>query len=143
MGRTSTTSFQATRPETLTQRIAHDLFHRGVARVDALLDLHSNSIGAVCYSLVRPGDSGTAWDAQWELADAFGISVAVRPVERRAPAGGGTLHTAALHAGRPALTVELSGGFIYEEPSIRAGVSGVLNVMKHLGMLDGAPEPQT
>ena len=143
MGRTSTTSFQATRPETLTQRIAHDLFHQGVARVDALLDLHSNSIGAVCYSLVRPGDSGTAWDAQWELADAFGISVAVRPVERRAPAGGGTLHTAALHAGTPALTVELSGGFIYEEPSIRAGVSGVLNVMKHLGMLDGAPEPQT
>ena len=131
---------------TLTERIAYDLFHQGVAKVDAVLDLHSNSIGAVCFTIVRTGGSGKAWDAQWELADAFGISVAVGPVGQLGLGGtpsSGTLHDAAIGAGKPALTVELSGGFMWEEHSVRAGVTGVLNVMKHLGMLDGAPEPQT
>ena len=58
---------------TLTERIAYDLFHQGIAKVDAVLDLHSNSMGAVCFTIVRTGGSGKAWDAQWELADAFGI----------------------------------------------------------------------
>ena len=125
---------------TLTQRIAHDLFHQGVARADAVVDIHSNAIGAVSFNIVRTGGSGRAWDDQWKLADAFGISVSVGPVGQLGLAG--TLQDAAINAGKPALTVELSGGYVWEEPSVRAGVRGVLNVMKALGMLDGAPEPQ-
>src|SRR5579875_2646809 len=126
---------------TLTQRVAHDLFHQGVARSDAVLDIHSNAIGAVCFNIVRTGGSGPAWDGQWTLANAFGISVSVGPVGQLGLAG--TLQDAAIQAGKPALTVELSGGYVWEEPSVRAGLLGVLNVMKALGMLDGAPEPQT
>lgn len=126
---------------TLTQRIAYDLFHQGVARADAVLDIHSNAIGAVNFNIVRSGGSGPAWEGQWTLADAFGISVSVGPVGQLGLAG--TLQDAAIQAGKPALTIELSGGFVWEEPSVRAGVTGVLNVMKALGMLDGAPEAQT
>ncbi|HYM68113.1 MAG TPA: succinylglutamate desuccinylase/aspartoacylase family protein [bacterium] len=126
---------------TITQRIAYDLFHQGVARADAVIDIHSNAIGAVSFNIVRTGGSGPAWDAQWTLADAFGISVAVGPVGQLGLAG--TLQDAAIERGKPALTVELSGGYVWEEPSVRAGVTGVLNVMKALRMLDGAPEPQT
>jgi predicted deacylase len=126
---------------TLTQRIAYDLFHQGVMRADVVLDIHSNAIGAVSFNIVRTGGSGKAWDAQWDLAEAFGISVSVGPVGQLGLTG--TLQDAAIDAGRPALTIELSGGYVWEEPSVRAGVTGVLNVMKHLKMLDGAAEPQT
>jgi len=126
---------------TLSERIAYDLFHEGVLRADVILDIHSNAIGAVSFSIVRTGGTGPAWDAQWKIADAFGLSVSVGPVGQLGLSG--TLTDAALNAGKPALTVELSGGYTWEEPSVRAGLTGVLNVMKSLGMLDGSPEPQT
>lgn len=130
----------------LTERIAYDLFHQGAGKAGVVLDIHSNSLGAVCFSIVRTGGRGRAWDEQWEIADAFGISVAVGPIGQLSfdgtPTAGG-LHDVSLAAGKPALTVELSGGFMWEESSVRAGVSGVLNVMKHLGMVDGPREPQT
>lgn len=126
---------------TLTQRIAYDLFHEGVMRADVVLDIHSNAIGAVCFNIVRTGGSGKAWEAQWDLAEAFGISISVGPVGQLGLSG--TLQDAAIDAGKPSLTIELSGGYVYEEPSVRAGVIGVLNVMRSLKMLDDAPEPQT
>ncbi len=126
---------------TLTQRIAYDLFHQGIAKADVVLDIHSNAIGAVSFNIVRTGREGKAWDAQWGLAEAFGISISVGPVGHLGLSG--TLQDAAIEAGKPALTVELSGGYVWEEPSVRAGVTGVLNVMKSLEMLDGPPEPQT
>ncbi|MBI3997793.1 MAG: succinylglutamate desuccinylase/aspartoacylase family protein, partial [Armatimonadetes bacterium] len=74
-----------------------------------------------------------------------GITITVGQVGQVALGGvmAGLLQEAALDAGKPALTVELSGGYYWEESSVRAGVTGVLNVMKFLQMLDGSPEPQT
>ncbi|HET7263869.1 MAG TPA: succinylglutamate desuccinylase/aspartoacylase family protein [bacterium] len=126
---------------TLTERIAYDLFHKGVAAADVVLDIHSNAIGAVSFNIVRVGGSGPAWDSQWDLAEAFGITVAVGRLGQTGLSG--MLQDAALDAGKPALTVELSGGYVWEEPSVRAGVTGVMNVLRHLKMLDGPAEPQT
>lgn len=125
---------------TLTQRLAYDLFHAGIARSDVVLDIHSNAPGAVSFNIVRAGGSGQAWDAQWGLAEAFGITIAVGRIGQTGLSG--MLQDAALDAGKPALTVELSGGYFWEEPSVRAGVTGVLNVMKFLGMLEGSREAQ-
>lgn len=125
---------------TLTERIAHDLFHQGVARADVVLDIHSNAIGAISFNIVRTGGSGKAWDAQWDLAETFGITIAVGRIGQTGLSG--MLQDAALDAGKPALTVELSGGYVWEEPSVRAGVTGVLNVMRSLKMIDGPTEPQ-
>lgn len=133
--------FPGNRGGTLTERIAYDLFHQGVAAADVVLDIHSNAIGAVTFNIVRVGGSGSAWDAQWDLAEAFGITVAVGRLGQTGLSG--MLQDAALDAGKPALTIELSGGYVWEEPSVRAGVTGVLNVMRHLKMVDGAIEPQT
>lgn len=133
--------FPGNRHGTLTERIAHDLFHQGIAAADVVLDIHSNAIGAVSFNIVRSGGSGKAWDAQWDLAEAFGITVAVGRIGQTGLSG--MLQDAALDAGKPALTVELSGGYVWEEPSVRAGVTGVLNVMRSLKMIDGPIEPQT
>ena len=133
--------FPGNRKGTLTERIAYDLFHEGILRADAVVDIHSNAIGAVNFTIVRTARTGPPWDAQWKLADAFGLTVACGPVGELGLSG--TLTDAALDAGKPALTIELSGGYTWEEPSVRAGLTGVLNVMKTLGMLGGAPEPQS
>jgi predicted deacylase len=133
--------FPGNREGTLSERIAYDLFHHGVAAADVVLDIHSNAIGAVSFNIVRAGGSGPAWDAQWDLAEAFGITIAVG---RRGQTGlSGMLQDAAIDAGKPALTIELSGGYVWEEPSVRAGVTGILNVMRSLKMIDGPIEPQT
>ena len=124
-----------------TERIAYDLFNKGVARADVVLDIHSNAIGAVSFNIVRSGGSGKAWDSQWDLAEAFGITIAVGQMGQTGLSG--MLQDAALAAGKPALTVELSGGYVWEEPSVRAGLTGVLNVMRFLKMIDGPMEPQT
>ncbi|MBI4278097.1 MAG: succinylglutamate desuccinylase/aspartoacylase family protein, partial [Armatimonadetes bacterium] len=105
----------------LTQRLAHDLFHQGLARADAVLDIHSNAPSAVSFNIVRSGGKGPQWEAQFALAEVFGISIAVSPVGEAAIRGG-TLHDAVVAAGKPALTVELSGAHFWEEPSVRAGV---------------------
>jgi predicted deacylase len=49
----------------------------------------------------------------------------------------GTLETAFVKAGIPAITVELGGPRIFDAPKIRAGVEGARNVMAHYGMTDG------
>jgi predicted deacylase len=126
---------------TLTERIAYDLFNSGVAAADVVLDIHSNAIGAVSFNIVRAGGSGPAWDAQWDLAEAFRITIAVVQIGQTGLSG--MLQDAALAAGKPSLTIELSGGYVWEEPSVRTGVTGVLNVMKFFKMLDGPKEPQT
>jgi hypothetical protein len=125
----------------LTERLAHDLFKEGIERADAVFDFHSNAIGAISFTLVRSGLEGPAWDAQMPLARAFGFPIAISEVGD----GGlsGMLQDAALGAGIPALTAEFSGQYVWEEASVRAGVTGTLNAMKHLDMLDGEIEPQT
>lgn len=129
----------------LTERLAYVLFHEGVMKADVVLDYHSGSAGMVNFNIVRSGGQGRAWEAQWPLARAFGITIAVGEVGRLGPDSPqvGMLQDAALAAGKPALTVELSGGYAVEENSVRAGVTGTLNVMKYLGMIDGEIKPQT
>lgn len=125
----------------VTERLAYDLFHQGVSKADVVLDLHSIAAEGVSFNIVKQGGQGPAWDEQWPLAHAFGLPVAVF---RSAQVGiAGMLQDAALTAGKPALTVEISGIYIWEEVSVRAGVIGVLNVMKYLDMIDGDIQPQT
>lgn len=129
----------------LTERFAHVLFNEGVMKADVVLDFHSGSAGMVNFNIVRSGGEGPAWDAQWPLARAFGITIAVGELGRHGPDSPqvGMLQDAALAAGKPALTVELSGGNAMEENSVHAGVIGTLNVMKHLGMIEGEIDAQT
>lgn len=125
----------------VTERLAYDLFHEGVAKADAVLDFHANAIGALDFTIVRSGGEGPVWDGQWPLARAFGFPIAVAEVGHAGLTG--MLQDAAIGAGIPALTPEFSGQYIWGEASVRAGVTGTLNVMKQMGMLEGEIEPQT
>jgi len=47
-----------------------------------------------------------------------------------------------LAQGKPTLIVELTPNYDLMPPIIAGGVKGVLNVLRHLKMVDGEPEPQ-
>jgi predicted deacylase len=49
----------------------------------------------------------------------------------------GTLETAFVAAGIPALTLEIGEGRRFELPKIALAVEGSLNVLKHYGLIDG------
>jgi len=92
-----------------------------------LVDLHAGgTLPIVDYSIsLRDVD----------MALAFGQRV-IRQVEGYA----GTMGALAASRGKSSLVAELGGGYALDAQYIEMGVRGVLNVMRHLGMLDGRPE---
>jgi hypothetical protein len=112
---------------TLSEQIAHVICGRMLDGCDCVIDLHSGgNLATVDYVYLGDDDA---------LAKVFGCEVLY---SGDAPAGSLAAH--ASRCGTRALIVELGGGQQRNEHFVRKGVRGVRNVMKHLGMLDGAPE---
>ena len=123
---------------TLTERIARVLSDQVIAGSDGLIDIHS---GGVAYTI--PTLAGyTASDAPLHqanraLAEAFGAPVLwAHP----APIPPGRSLSAADALGVPCMYTEAPGGGRVTDETLACFVRGVFNVMRHLGMLEGAPE---
>lgn len=116
-----------------TERLAHTLFTEGIARSDVVIDLHSNIHPAVDFILVRGGSP--AADRSRELAELFGWTLVLSLLEQEASMTG-TLMDAALAAGIPAMTLELTPQRELHEDSIASACNGIFNVMRALEMLD-------
>jgi hypothetical protein len=117
----------------LTSRLAHALFAEVVARSDYGIDLHTAAGERCNYPQVR---ADLDHPASGELARAFGCPLLVH--------GSGpdrSLRRAASAAGVPTVVFEAGSPRRFERPFIEIGKRGVLNVMRHLGMLPGEPEP--
>jgi len=108
-------------------RLAHAIMAELTARADYLIDLHSNVVPALAFTIVKPTASAEVEAASRRLAEAFGLTT----IEMR------------LALGKPGVTIELIGTRTLEPASIEAGVRGTLNVLRTLGMLAGEREPQT
>ena len=98
--------------------------------VDVLVDLHSGTDRpTVDYSYIFNDEA---------LARATGSKILYRPAnEGRAYTG--TSAVTLLDRKVPVTVIELGGGVIDQAPYARRGVDALLNIMRHLGMLDGAP----
>lgn len=106
------------------------LWHRlFVPNVEAVLDYHTITTGSA-FTLFLFAD--LRQPAVRQMAELF-------PVEhiKDDPGLGGTLETAFLEAGIPALTIEIGEGRRFEPEKIALAVEGSLNVLKHYGMVDG------
>ncbi len=125
----------------LTHRLAYQVLHTGVEHADFIIDYHANPTPAIMFAIVRnqPPDVGAKAMA---MANAYGITTIQLKLENE-PHRSGTLSDAAHAIGKPSITIELLAWRRMLEDSVRSGVRGTLNVMKHLGMLDGEIEPQT
>jgi predicted deacylase len=114
----------------ITQRQAWLVWNRLFKNnVDVVLDFHTAATGAD-FTLFIFADFRTP--ELRRLAELF-------PVEqiKSDPGYSGTLETAFVEAGIPAITIEVGGPRVFNPPKIRACVEGVRNVLVHYGLRDG------
>jgi predicted deacylase len=108
----------------LPARLAHALQTQFLDEVTHLVDLHAGGTFPIVDYTISLHDLDTAL--------AFG-----QRVVRRVAGYAGTLGALAAAQGKPAVVAELGGGYVRDGDYVALGVRGVLNVMRHLGMLEG------
>lgn len=132
--------------ETLTHRMVAAITRYGLDHADYVIDFHCNSRDSILFNFMRVADSDASRKGL-ELSHVFGFTTVISEAKQHGfgfeERLGGLLADVALAAGKPTLTVELTPTHNWEQPVLAGGVRGVLNVLKHLGMLQGEPEPQT
>ena len=131
--------------ETLTNRCVAAITKHAVGQAQYVLDLHCNARDSILFNFVRWNDTPTGRDSV-ALSKAFGFTTVISEAKRHGfgfeERLGGLLADMALAEGKPTLTVELTPNYEWDTRIIEGGVRGVLNVLRHLKMLDGELEPQ-
>ena len=110
-------------------RLAHIFLNEVVLRCDFGIDLHSAAIHRINLPQVRvsPGDPVTN-----EMALAFGA-----PIVLTSPLRDGSLRAVAASRGTSVLLYEAGEGLRFDEMAVRAGLAGILRVMRAKDMLPG------
>lgn len=123
---------------TVTERIAFALTEQLFRHADFVVDLHSGGVAADIPTLVGYlHDDGELGQQSRAAAEAFGAPVLWgHPM----PIPDGRSISAASALGVPWLYTEAAGGGYARPDDVACYRRGVLNVMRHLGMLVGAPE---
>ncbi|MDQ7843793.1 MAG: succinylglutamate desuccinylase/aspartoacylase family protein [Armatimonadota bacterium] len=124
------------------------LSHRLAAQIarlaepcDACIDFHANPTPAMQFSIVKHSGDEALWERSLALARAFGITtIQMIPTHERHRTG--TFTDYVQERGKPCLVLELIAWRRMDPRSIETGVRGTLNVLRHLGMLEGEIEPQ-
>jgi predicted deacylase len=122
-------SFPGSAQGSLASRLA-DLFMREiVARSDTGIDIHSAAIHRTNLPQIRVSPTKPETMA---LAEAFGAPLIVTARIRE-----GSLRQAAAGKGVDVLLYEAGEGLRFDELAVRIGVTGILRVMRQLGMIGG------
>ena len=143
-----------TRPPRVQELIDERIYDQFADSADALIDLHTASVGSVPFNIRdrvlydEDGDGRTEAEAHdladelERLAEAFGLPI-VNEYEADEYVGQNlqrsTAGAALNNAGIPAFTPELGGHGVVEEDTRAAAVAGIYRVMVELDMLDSVP----
>lgn len=121
-------SFPGSQKGSLAGRIAHLFLTEIVAKCEMGIDLHTGAIHRSNLPQIRANldDQKTL-----EMAEAFGL-----PVLLNADTRPGSLRQSAADMGARVLLYEAGEALRYDEFSIRAGVKGIINVMREIGMMN-------
>ncbi|NIN52617.1 MAG: hypothetical protein GTN80_05570 [Nitrososphaeria archaeon] len=124
------------------EMMVHRLYNDVISRADYVIDMHQPTTGAKYVPIAFTSLSGNkdTVEKSEDLARAFGTDFVVK-TSRGGYAKKGNMHVYAALSGIPSIMVELGEGGRLEEEYIQIGVRGINNVLKHLGMIDGKPEP--
>lgn len=136
--------FPGDKVDSITGRMTEELFGKVTLQADVVIDIHCNTPPAVCWVTLHADDDEIG-NRSREIAASFGFTVIdAGPAAAWGNLGGGRgmmCDVAGKH-GKPAFLVELEA-FTFPEAPVSAGVRGILNVLRKLGMIDGAHEKQT
>lgn len=127
--------FPGSETGSLTSQLANTFFREIVQRCTHGIDIHSGAHHRMNYPHVR------AWmedPATSKLAHSFGAPVILNSNIRD-----GSLRQAVLEHGIPILLYEAGEALRFDEKSVRAGLRGILNVMRSIGMLPPARTTKT
>lgn len=126
-------SFPGSAKGSLTARLANLFMTEIVRRSDYGIDLHTGSNERSNLPQIRADldDEKTL-----QLAEAFGAPIMIHAKTRD-----GSLRAAAVKQGIPVLLYEAGEANRFDETAIAAGLTGVLRVMRTLGMLEGEVAP--
>src|SRR5256885_9426664 len=135
------------------EQMTHACINEFVVHADAYVDLHGGDIPealvpfVICRSEAGLADSKARDVAarSKQIAMAFGLPYVLtvsKPVQpskgHRAGAGGLSSYAAAADKGTPAILAEAGGAGQMQEEAVSLLVNGVVNVMRHLGMIEDA-----
>ena len=119
---------------TYSEQLADHIMQKFYNTLDVLVDLHSGTDRpTVDYSYIFNDEA---------LSRATGSKILYRP-ENQGRGFKGTSAVAVLERDVPVTVIELGGGVIDQAPYARRGVEALLNIMRHLGMLDGEVHHRT
>ncbi|MGI9394589.1 MAG: succinylglutamate desuccinylase/aspartoacylase family protein [Boseongicola sp.] len=119
-----------------TTMVAHFLESEILPRCDAAVDLHSGGKASFFQPCALPTNTNDRALAakNMDLAQAFGLPLIWR---LGAHNDNRTVNSAADRAGVPMIATELGGGGDVDPTITDQAEAGVINVMRHLGMIDG------
>lgn len=120
-------SFPGSPKGSIAARLANLFIKQIVSKADYGVDLHTGAINRSNLPQIRANlDDPETLD----LAKTFGVPVIINSDIRD-----GSLRACASDRGMPVLIYEAGEALRFDEVSIRAGLRGILNVMRHIGML--------
>ncbi len=127
---------------TFSDVLAHAIFTNVITRATHLVDLHCGDIfeHLAPFTICRRAGNPSVDDVAVGMAKAFGLPFVVA-TEPTGAVLSGTTSASSAQAGIPAITTEVGGRGLLTEPETEMQVRGITNVLRHLGMLDGEPEP--
>ena len=117
-------SFPGTRKGSVAARMAYTFMHEIVDKANFGIDLHTGAINRSNLPQVR---GNLEDEATLQLAKAFGAPVIINSNARD-----GSLRQCAADQGMPMLIYEAGEALRFDELSIRAGLRGTINVMRHI-----------
>lgn len=120
-------SFPGSAKGSIAARLAHTFVEHVVQRAAYGIDLHTGTVDRANLPQVRANlDDGPTRD----IAMAFGAPVVINASMRE-----GSLRACATESGIPMLVYEAGEALRFDELSIRAGLRGIIRVMRQVGML--------
>lgn len=134
-GRDLNRSFPGSETGSLTGRVAHTFVREIVSKSTHGIDLHTGSRHRSNFPQIRADldDPETR-----RMTEAFGVPVAIDAKIRD-----GSLRECATDAGVPVILYEAGEALRFEEMHIRAGLKGIVNVMRAIGMLRASRRKKT
>jgi len=120
-------SFPGSAKGSIAARMANTFVKEIIAKADYGIDLHTGAINRSNLPQIRANIDDQETLA---LAKAFGTAVVLNSTIRD-----GSLRACAAERGFPMLIYEAGEALRFDELSIRAGLQGIIKVMRHLGML--------
>jgi len=126
-GRDLNRSFPGSATGSLTGRVAHTFMQEIVAHCTHGIDLHTGGRHRSNFPQIRAELTDPAVRA---MTEAFGAPLVINSAVRD-----GSLRQCATEMGVPVILYESCEALRFDEVHIRAGLKGIINVMRHLGML--------